>query len=397
MTRKNFTTMFSDLLLECIAKPDPMLHLLEWLCKQLMETEVDSKLGAGKGERTDSRSGYRSGYRVRKWDTRMGTMYLLVPKLRNGGYIPFFMTARKRSEAALIQVVREAYIHGVSTRKMEKLAQSLGIDCMSGSYVSEMTKGLNEQAEEFRSRQLSGHEYPVIWADALYEKVRSGGRVVSMAVLVICGVNEEGRREVLAVEPMAEESEASYTEVFRKLKERGMGTPRLVVSDAHSGLVSAIRREFPGTSWQRCKVHFMRNILAHVPQKDKERFASDMKEIWLAPNEAEARDRAEGFIGKYERKYPKAVKCLEDGLEDSLSYYAFPQTEAKKISSTNMLERLNREIRRRTRVVGIFPNEESYTRLVTMHLIEYSEEWSLNRSGYFSTGSIQSMLGQTVV
>ena len=397
MTRKNSTTMFNELLLECMTKPDHMLHLLEWLCAQLMETEVGSKLGAGKGERTGSRSGYRSGYRVRKWDTRMGTMYLLVPKLRNGGYIPFFLTARKRSEAALIQVVREAYIHGVSTRQMEKLAQSLGIDSMSGTYVSELTKGLNEQAEEFRSRTLSGHEYPVIWADALYEKVRSNGRVVSMAVLVICGVNEEGRREVLAVEPMAEESEASYTEVFRHLKERGMSTPRLVVSDAHSGLVSAVRREFPGASWQRCKVHFMRNILAHVPQRDKERFAADLKEIWLAPNGAEARNRAEGFIAKYENKYPKAIRCLEDGLEDSLSYYAFPPIEAKKTSSANMLERLNREIRRRTRGVGIFPNEDSYTRLVTMHLIEYSEEWSVKRGSYFSPDSIRSMLGQNNV
>ena len=397
MTRKNFTTMFSDLLLECMAKPDPMLHLLEWLCTQLMETEVDSKLGAGKGERTGSRSGYRSGYRVRKWDTRMGTMYLLIPKLRNGGYVPFFLTARKRSEAALVQVVQEAYIHGVSTRRMEKLAQSLGIDHMSGSYVSELTKGLNEQAEAFRSRPLSGHEYPVIWADALYEKVRLGNKVVSMAVLVICGVNEEGRREILAIEPMAEESEASYTEVFRKLKIRGMGMPKLVISDAHTGLVSAVRREFPGTSWQRCKVHFMRNILAHVPQRDKETFASELKEIWTASNETEAKDRAERVIAKYEKKYPKATKCLEDGLEDTLSYYAFPHIEAKKMSSTNMLERLNREIRRRTRVVGIFPNEDSYTRLVTMHLIEYSEEWSVKRSCYLSPGSMQSMLGQNAV
>lgn len=396
MTRKNSTT-FNDLLLECLTKSDPMLHLLEWLCKQLMETEVDSKLGAGKGERTGSRSGYRSGYRVRKWDTRMGTMYLLIPKLRNGGYVPFFLTARKRSEAALIQVVREAYIHGVSTRRMEKLAQSLGIDHMSGSYVSVLTQGLNDQAEAFRSRPLSGHEYPVVWADALYEKVRLGGKVVSIAVLVICGVNEEGRREILAIEPMAEESEASYTEVFRKLKERGMETPKLVVSDAHRGLVSAVSREFPGASWQRCKVHFMRNILAHVPQKDKAIFAAELKEIWSAPDGPQARDRADRFIAKYEKKYPKATSCLEDGLEDSLSYYAYPLIEAKKISSTNMLERLNMEIRRRTRVVGIFPNEDSYTRLVTMHLIEYSEEWSVKRGGYFSPHSIQSMLWPTTV
>lgn len=200
-----------------------------------------------------------------------------------------------------------------------------------------------------------------------------------MAVLVVCGVNEEGIREILAVEPMAEESVASYTEVFRKLKARGMDTPKLVISDAHTGLVSAIRMEFPGASWQRCKVHFMWNILAHVPQREKGTFAAGLKEIWLAPDGAEAKKRAEEFIKKYIDRYPRAIKCLEEGLDDSLVFYAFSSVEAKKISSTNMLERLNRKIRRRTRVVGIFPNEESYTRLVTMHLIEYSEEWAVKR------------------
>lgn len=394
MIQKNFTTMFNELLLECLSKPDPMLHLLEWLCKQLMEAEVNGKLGACRSERTDTRSGYRSGYRARRWDTRMGTMYLLIPKLRNGGYIPSFMTVHRRSEAALIQTVQEAYINGVSTRRMESLVKRLGIDCMSRSQVSEIAKGLNDQAEEFRTCHLDGHKYPVIWADALYEKVRSGGRVVSMAVLVVCGVNEEGKRKILAVEPMAEESEASYTEVFRKLKDRGMGTPKLVISDAHTGLVSAIRKEFPGASWQRCKVHFMRNILALVPQREKGTFAAGLKEIWLAPDEAEAKKRAEEFIKKYIDRYPRAIKCLEEGLDDSLSFYSFPSIEAKKISSTNMLERLNREIRRRTRVVGIFPNEESYTRLVTMYLIEYSEDWSVTRGGYFSPRALRPLLDE---
>ena len=394
MTRKDFTTMFNELLIECLSKPDPMLHLLEWLCSQLMEAEADKKLGACKSERSDSRSGYRSGCRARRWDTRIGTMYLLIPKFRSGGYVPSFLTVRKRSEAALIQAVQEAYINGVSTRRMENLVKSLGIDCMSRSQVSEITKSLNEQAEEFRTCPLYGHKYPVIWADALYEKVRSGGRVVSMVVLVVCGVNEEGIREILAVEPMAEESVASYTEVFRKLKARGMDTPKLVISDAHTGLVSAIRREFPGASWQRCKVHFMRNILAHVPQKDKKTFAAGLKEIWLSPNEAEARKRAEEFINKYRNRYPKAIKCLEEGLDDSLAFYTFPSVEAKKISSTNMLERLNREIRRRTITVGIFPREESYTRLVTMYLIEYSEDWSVIRGGYLSRDTVCPLLGK---
>ena len=189
--------------------------------------------------------------------------------MRQGGYIPFFVTERKRSEAALIQVVQEAFVQGVSTRKMEKLAQSLGIENLSRSQVSEMTKGLNEQVREFRSRSLSESVYPGLFVDALYEKVRVNGRIVSMAVLVVCGVDETGRRDIIAVEPMAEESEDSYRALFENLKERGMTTPKLVISDAHAGLTAAIRKSFPGASWQRCKVHFMRNILAHIPQKDK--------------------------------------------------------------------------------------------------------------------------------
>ena len=188
-------------------------------------------------------------------------MYLMVPKVRQGGYIPFFVTERKRSEAMLVQVVQEAFVQGVSTRKMEKLAHSLGIENLSRSQVSGMTKGLNEQIEEFRNRSLAGMVYPVLWVDALYEKVRVDGRIVSMAVLIVCGVDENGHRDIIAVEPMTEESRSSYGVLFQNLKDRGLSTPRLIISDAHSGLVSAIRESFPGASWQRCKVHFMRNIL----------------------------------------------------------------------------------------------------------------------------------------
>lgn len=219
-------------------------------------------------------------------------MYLMFPKVRRGGYIPFFMTERKRSEAALIQVVQEVFVQGVSTRKMEKLAQSLGIENLSRSQVSEMSNGLNNQVNEFRNRPLSDTVYPILWVDALYEKVRMDGRIVSMAVLIVCGVDENGRRDIIAVEPMAEESRDSYDLLFQNLKERGLRTPKLVISDAHAGLVSAIRESFPGAAWQRCKVHFMRNILAYVPQKEKKSFASALKEIWLAPSAERARKRA---------------------------------------------------------------------------------------------------------
>lgn len=264
MAQKNHTTNLTELLLQCVAQPDPMLSMLEWLCSQLMEAEVSQQLGAEKSERAESRSGYRCGYRPRRLDTRMGTMYLMVPKVRHGGYIPFFVTERKRSEAALIQVVQEAFVQGVSTRKMEKLAKSLGIESLSRSQVSEMTKGLNEQVNAFRSRSLSQSSYPILWVDALYEKVRMDGRIVSMAILVVCGVDEHGQRDILAIEPMLEESEEAYLQLFRGLQERGLRTPELVVSDAHAGLVAAIRKGFPGASWQRCKVHFWRIFLTRT-------------------------------------------------------------------------------------------------------------------------------------
>lgn len=391
MARKNHTTNLTELLLQCMTQPDPMLSMLEWLCSELMEAEVSQQLGAEKSERAGSRNGYRCGYRPRRLDTRMGTMYLMVPKVRQGGYIPFFVTERKRSEAALIQVVQEAFVQGVSTRKMEKLARSLGIENLSRSQVSEMTKGLNEQVEAFRNRSLSQHIYPVLWVDALYEKVRMDGRIVSMAVLVVCGVDEHGQRDVLAVEPMLEESEDTYLLLFRGLQERGLRTPRLIISDAHSGLVAAIRKGFPGASWQRCKVHFMRNILAHVPHKEKNAFAQQLKAVWLAPTREQAYRRAEDLCQQYERRFPKAIRCLEDGLEDSLAFYTFPQLDARKISSTNVLERLNREIRRRTNVVGIFPNPNAYTRLATTYLMEYAEDWASSRA-YLNEQSVQALL-----
>ena len=315
----------------------------------------------------------------------------MVPKVRQGGYIPFFVTERKRSEAALIQVVQEAFVQGVSTRKMEKLAQSLGIENLSRNQVSEMTKGLNEQVNEFRNRTLSNTVYPILWVDALYEKVRVDGRIVSMAVLIVCGVDENGHRDIIAVETMAEESRDSYGLLFQHLKDRGLVTPKLIISDAHSGLVSAIQASFPGASWQRCKVHFMRNILAYVPQKEEKSFACVLKEIWLAPTAELARKRAYDVMDTYAKRFPKAVQCLENGLEDSLIFYAFPKLDARKISSSNMIERLNREIRRRTSVVGIFPNEASYVRLVTTYLMEYAEDWSVSRA-YLSQESIQATL-----
>ena len=379
MAHQNSTVPFEKMLMKFVSDDDPMLSMLKWLCERLMEAEVESKLGAEKSERSEGRQGYRSGYRIRRFDTRMGTMYLMVPKIRNGGYIPFFVEAKKRSEAALMSVIQEAYVNGVSTRKMDKLTKTLGIESISRSQVSVITKELNKQVEEFRQRKLES-TYPVLWVDALYERIRDNRAVKNMAVLVVTGINLDGKRDILAVEPMYEESAATYTKLFSNLKERGLQSVWLVVSDAHKGLVKAAREAFVGCCWQRCKVHFMRNILAHISGKDKKSFAEKLKQIWLQPDYDSAKKYAQALVEEYEAKYRQAVATLEDGLEESLQFFNFPAIDARKIASTNLLERLNREIRRRTNVVGIFPSMDAYIRLVTSYLIEYSEDWSSGRS-----------------
>jgi transposase-like protein len=379
MAYQNSNVPFEKMLMKFVSDEDPMQAMLKWLCERLMDVEVETKLGAEKSERATSRQGYRSGYRVRRFDTRMGTMYLMVPKIRNGGYIPFFVEAKKRSEAALMNVIQEAYVNGVSTRKIENLTKALGIESISRSQVSAITKDLNDQVEAFRNRKLEA-TYPVLWVDALYERIRDNRSVKSMAVLVVTGINLEGKRDILAIEPMYEESTATYTELFASLKARGLEKAWLVVSDAHKGLVKAVRESFLGCSWQRCKVHFMRNILAHISSRDKPFFAERLKQVWLQPDYDSAKKYANSLMDEYETKYGEAISLLEEGLEDSLQFFNFDDIDSRKISSTNILERLNREIRRRTKVVGIFPSMDSYIRLVTSYLIEYSEDWSSGRS-----------------
>jgi putative transposase len=386
MAQNNHTPFLKKMLIGFMTEPDPLYAMLEWLTNELMKLEAENKVGAHKGEHCPTRTTHFSGTRVRRFDTRLGTIYLLVPKLRKGGYIPFFVTERKRSEQALLQVVQEAFINGVSTRKMERLAQSLGIESLSASQVSEITKDLNEQVEWFRTRPLE-KEYPVIWVDALYEKVRCERHIISMAVAVVQGLTNEGNREILAVEPMYAESEDTYTHLFEQLKSRGVETVWLCISDAHTGLKNAIQKCFLGSSWQRCKVHFMRNILVHIPHKEKESFAAKLKQIWYQPDQECAKQYALLVIQEYRDRFPQAIALLEEGLEDSLQFLAFPHLDQRKISSTNSLERIHKEIRRRTRVVGIFPTTDSYLRLVTSYLIEYTEDWMSSKK-YISSEAI---------
>jgi len=378
-TGKNHTGIFKKILLDFIGQEDLILAMLEWTAQQMMQIEAEAKVGAKKGEHSEERRTYFSGTRVRRMDTRLGTVYLFIPKLRKGGYIPFFITERRRSEQALIALIQEAFINGVSTRKIERLARSLGIENISASQVSEINKSLSEQVEYFRTKPLES-EYPFLWIDALYEKVRDDGRVISIALMIAYGINREGKRDILAIEPMYEESEETWREFFRKLKRRGVRKICLCVSDAHQGIQKALKKEWIGSSWQRCKVHFMRNILAKIPHKEKKRFAERLKQIWLQPDKQSALSMASLLIQDYEKRFPEAVKCLENGLEDSLQFYEFPEIDKRRISSTNVVERIIREIRRRSRVIGVFPNQESYVRLITSYLIEYSEDWINERS-----------------
>lgn len=393
MVGSDYSTNFLEKLLGLLKSDGGvtnLLALLRFLLIQVMDLEVNQITNAQLYEHSQDREAKRSGYRDRRFDSSLGTLHLKIPKLRQGGYIPSFITPRMRSDAALITVVEEAAINGVSTRKMEKLLQSLGIESVSASQASKMTERLNEEAKNFRTRSLEEHSYPVLWVDALYERVRTGGKVVSMAVEIVCGVNEEGAREVIAIETMLTESESSYSLLFDSLIARGLSGVKLVISDAHPGLERAIRNKLVGASWQRCKVHFMRNVLAHVPNKEVSAFASELKAIWQAPTAAKARLVAQELAQTYEKRYPKAIAILLDGLENTLSYYAFPGLDSKRVSSTNMLERLNREARRRSSSVNVFPSQESYLKLMTMYLIEYSEDWG--KYCYLNREAIQNLL-----
>lgn len=307
MARLNDGEYFCRMLLSCLG-PEPLLKMLHWLAERLAEMEAEQKVGAEKGKYTaDRTTDHFSGTRVRRFDTRLGSMYLLIPKLRRGGFTPFFVTERKRAEAALIDVVHEAFVNGVSTRKIEHLAKALGVENLSASQVSEINKGLDEQVEAFRGRPLAA-EYPVIWVDALYEKIRDDGKVISEAILVIYGVNLEGKREILAVEPMYEESEASWGSVFESLKARGLQRVWLVVADAHRGIQNASRRHFLGSTSQCCKVHLMRNILSRVSHKDKKSFAEQLKQIWVQPDHKSAGKTDRIFMAEYRHMYLDAMR-----------------------------------------------------------------------------------------
>jgi putative transposase len=388
-TTRRDTTMAEDrmALLEMLRKAtadgdtDFLREGVRILAQAVMEAEVTELTGVARGERNpEARLTHRNGYRDRRWDTRVGTIELAVPRVRDGSYLPSLLDPRRRTERALLAVVQEAYVSGVSTRRVDDLVRALGIEGMSKSEVSRICAGLDAEVQAFRSRPLGEHAFPYLWLDATYLKVREAGRVVSMACLVATGVATTGERRVLGLELSAGNDEGSaWPSFIRGLVERGLHGVRLVVSDDHAGLVKAVREQLLGSGWQRCRVHFTRNAQDLVPRSARSMVASAIRSVFEQPDGSSARAQLDRVIDGMARPYPKVAELLADAEPDLLAHFTFPETHRSRIRSTNPQERLNKEIKRRTGVVGIFPNRASVIRLVGMILAEQDDEWQDGR------------------
>jgi len=386
----DFRMALEELLDKRGASADFLRDSLERLVQLLMEIEVSSQIGADRHERTPERVTHRNGYRERAWETRVGTINLRIPKLRQGSYFPSLLEPRRRAEKALVAVIQEAYILGVSTRKVDELVQALGMTGISKSEVSRVCAELDEMVQEFRNRPLTGR-YPYLWLDAKYIKVREGGRVLSMALVVAVGVKETGEREVLGFDVGLSEDGPFWTEFLRSLVRRGLKDVLLVISDAHEGLKEAIRKVLGGSSWQRCRVHFMRNLLSQVPKDAKQMVAAFVRTIFAQPDKAAAHAQLANVADSLEQRFPKAAEMLREAEEDILAYMAFPGEHWRQLHSTNPLERLMREIGRRTDVVGIFPNRAALIRLAGAVLVEQQDEWIAAPRRYFSQESMNKL------
>jgi putative transposase len=354
---------------------DFLRGLAERVLEQLMDFEVSNRIQAGRHERNGDRQTYRNGYRVRPLHTRLGTLDLKVPKLRQGSYFPSFLEPRRLTEQALTAVIQEAWIGGMSTRKVDDLVQALGMAGISKSQVSALCQDIDERVESFLSRPLEG-EWPYLWLDATYLKVRKGGCVVSVAAIIAMGVNAEGRREILGLGLGDSEAQVFWAEFLRSLRRRGLSGVQLVISDAHEGLKAAIGQVF-SASWQRCRVHFMRNLLACVPKASQSLVGTLVRQVFVQPD-AESAQRAWRQVADQLRpRFPKAADLMDEAEADVLAHMNFPAPHRQKLHSTNPLERLNKEVKRRANVVGIFPNEASIRRLIGAVLMEQNEEWLL--------------------
>jgi putative transposase len=359
------------------SNPDVLRAMVKMFADQLMSAEADALCGAEYGQVSDERVNRRNGYRAREWDTRAGTVELAVPKLREGSYFPaWLLERRRRSEQALISVVATCYLLGVSTRRVEKLAATLGVTQLSKSQVSEMAKTLDARVAEFRNRPLDGSPYTFVWADALVMKVREGGRVVNVHVLVAVGVNNDGHREVLGVDIASGEDGAGWLAFFRGLVARGLSGVQLVTSDAHAGLVNAIGATLPGASWQHCRTHYSRNLQAQVGKTAQPWVATLLRTVFEQPDTESVVAQMARTIDTLAERFPKAAEHLDSHSTDLLAFTAYPKSVWKQIWSNNPQERLNKEIRRRTDVVGIFPDRDAMLRLVGAVLAEQTDEWA---------------------
>jgi len=361
------------------------------LAQALMETEVTALVGADRHERSEDRTAYRNGSRIRSWDTRVGTVDLAIPKVCPGTYFPSLLHPRRRAEQALLTVVQEAYVHGVSTRKVDDLVKALGLDGISKSEVSRICAELDPVVEAFRTRPLTG-QHPYVWLDATYHKVRIDGRVVSQATVVAIGVTFDGERQVLGIDVGASEDRGFWTAFLRSLVKRGLSGVRLVISDAHEGLKAAIATVLSGAAWQRCRVHFMRNLLATVPQAMREPIAAIVRTIFAQPDHASALTQLHKVSEGLRARFAQAAALLEDAAEDILAHKHFPEEHRRQLHSTNPLERLNKEIKRRSNVVGIFPNVRATIRLVGAILLEQDDEWAVAERRYFSAESMKRLV-----
>lgn len=361
---------------------------MELLAQMMIEAEATEQVGAGKYERTDERQNYRNGSRSRRWETRIGELQLSIPKLRQGSFFPSLLDPRRPAEKALLSVVQEAYVKGVSTRKVDALAQALGLDGMDKSKVSRICKELDQAVQEFCERPLAA-SFPYLWLDALYVKVRQNGRVVSLALVIALGVDESGELHLLGFDLGGSEEAAFWLAFLRSLVRRGVRRVQLVISDAHEGLKQALAQAFAGSSWQRCRVHFMRNLLAHIPKRDKKAVAAAVRLIFEQPTRASAGAQLRQLADRLELTYLDAARLLLEAEEDILAYKDFPSEHWRRIHSTNPLERINKEIRRRIRVIGIFPDRPSTIRLVGTLLKEQDDDWRGASRKYFSVESMQ--------